>query len=99
MYRCQYLHQEQMALIKDMCITCTGGFVLSICVPNRRECPSPMLLCTFAWEKGLLICGAAAGAAGGATVCAVCASITELQSSPSTAAIMFSLREHQLTHG
>ena len=58
-----------------------------------------MLLCTFAWEKGLLICGAAAGATGGATVCAVCASITELQSSPSTAAIMFSLREiNKCTH-
>ena len=57
---------------------------------------TPMLLCTLAWEKGLLICGPAAGAAAGrrgsGIVADVCWSMTALQSSPSTAAIRFSLR-------
>ncbi len=55
-----------------------------------------MLLCTLAWEKGLSICGAAAdgaaGCSGSGSVADVCASMTALQSSPSTAAIRFNLR-------
>ena len=59
----------------------------------------PMLLCTLACEKGLSICGAAAEGAAGCSGCGsvadVCASMTALQSSPSTAAIRFNLRRKQ----
>lgn len=54
---------------------------------------APMDRCTLAREKGLSMgAAAAAGSSGGATVSAVCPSMTLLQSSPSTARIRSNLQ-------
>jgi hypothetical protein len=87
------------------CLACRTGHSVPVWQSIQRFLISemtdaaPMERCTAALEKGLMVgcgCGAAfapaPAALSGATVAAVCPSITLLQLSPSTAAIMFSLR-------